>query len=125
MLSFLQRLPRMTAWLLLSALVMLLTLAAQHAAPTSLVAVTLYKIHLLLLAGWGGYWLDRVLFPYARPHELLAGQLEVEPPEPQRDDGPIEGHAYLQVSAGTWYETSMLRRAIIVAGCLVCVALGA
>ena len=125
MLSFLERLPRMIVWLLLSVLVMGATLVVQRIAPASLVAVTFYKVHLLLLAGWGGYWLDRALFPYARPHELMAGQLEVEAPEPEPEDGPIQGHAYLQVAAGTWYETSMLRRAIIVAGCLVCVALGA
>ncbi len=127
MLTFLERLPRMIAWLLLSILVMVATLVLQHAAPASLLAVTLYKIHLLLLAGWGGYWLDRGLFPYARPHELLAKLLEIEKPEPEPHDGPIDGFAsaYLQVSPGTWYETSMLRRAIIVAGCLVCVALGA
>jgi hypothetical protein len=124
-LSFLERLPRMVAWLLLSVLVMVATLAVQHLAPASLVAVTFYKVHLLLLAGWGGYWLDRALFPYARPHELLAGLVEVEPPEQQHDAGPIAGQAYLQVSAGSWYEASMLRRAIIVAGCLVCVAMGA
>jgi hypothetical protein len=127
MLSFLERLPRMIVWLLRSVLVMVLTLLVQHIAPASLVAVTLYKLHLLLLAGWGGYWLDRGLFPYARPHELMAGELEVEPPEPEPSDGPVQGlsSAYLQVSTGTWYEASMLRRAIIVAACLVCVALGA
>lgn len=29
----------------------------------------LQKVNLVVLAGWIGYWLDRELFPYARPHE--------------------------------------------------------
>ena len=28
-----------------------------------------WKFSLILTAGWLGYWLDRGLFPYARPHE--------------------------------------------------------
>lgn len=63
--------------------------------PGSLVAVSLYKAHLMALGGWGGYWIDRVLFPYARPDKV--------------ND----------------MATAMLRRAIVVAACLVCVGLGA
>lgn len=68
--------------------------------PGSLVAVSLYKAHLMALGGWGGYWIDRALFPYARPDKMA------------KVDGVYLG-------------PSMLRRAIVVAACLVCVGLGA
>lgn len=55
--------------------------------------VVLYKLVLVTLFGFAGYWVDRFIFPYARPH-ALTGSL------PQ------------------------LRRAIIVASCVVGGTLG-
>lgn len=98
---------------------------AAHHSPSSTLAVSLYKAHLMSLAGWGGYWLDRWLFPYGRPHELLS----------QAEDRIIHGSPSSHSSAGlevecigsifTSAEWAMMRRAVIVLGCLVCVALGA
>ena len=31
-----------------------------------------WKLALIATAGWIGYWLDRELYPYARPHEASA-----------------------------------------------------
>lgn len=84
--------------------------------PGSLVAVSLYKAHLMALGGWGGYWIDRALFPYDRPHEYLRG-----------DDEPTDADDNFSTSSTIYnaFGLSMLRRAIVVAACLVCVGLGA
>jgi hypothetical protein len=48
--------PRLSSW----------ALAALAQAP-----VVLYKSALVTLGAVLGYWLDRALYPYARPHELI------------------------------------------------------
>lgn len=62
--------------------------------------VTLYKLSLISAGGAVGYWIDRSLFPYARPDDYW-------------------------VAPGIETAAAMLRRAIIVAACIVGVALGA
>jgi hypothetical protein len=114
--------PRMLVWLLLTIVLMGLALLLQAVAPGNLVAVTLYKAHLLSLGGWGGYWLDRALFPYDRPHDYLQGEgAAIDDGGPYNE--PHQQTAVL-VSAGT-FGSAMLRRAIIVAACLITVGLGA
>lgn len=108
---------RMSHWALLTVALLMAVLFFREAAPDSLVAVTLYKAHLMALAGWGGYWLDRALFPYDRPHEYL--QLDQAP---SVTAGQV---AETEMVAGNAFGLAMLRRAIIVAACLICVALGA
>jgi hypothetical protein len=103
-------------WALLTVALLMLALLFREAAPSSLVAVSLYKLHLMALAGWGGYWLDRALFPYDRPHQYL---------ELADDKRTAEDDARAEIVAGNAFGMSMLRRAVIVAACLVCVALGA
>ncbi|NMG54915.1 hypothetical protein GPA23_09650 [Aromatoleum aromaticum] len=62
--------PRLTDWalvlLVLVVLVVLVALIAPHQLP-----VSLYKLSLVALAGVAGYWLDRSMFPYARPDGYL------------------------------------------------------
>lgn len=107
---------RLLPWMLISALLMVAALMTQRIAPGDLVAVSLYKAHLLSMGGWMGYWLDRGLFPYDRPHEYLL-------PE---DPAPIgEDLAQAELVSGNDYGMAMLRRAVIVAACLICVGLGA
>lgn len=108
--------PRMFHWAPLTIALLMVALLLRDAAPTSLIAVSLYKLHLMVLAGWAGYWLDRALFPYSRPHEYLE---LVDDKETAEDDAEAERIGVAM------YAVSMLRRAIIVAACLVCVALGA
>lgn len=114
--------PRMWAWALATAVLAVLTIFTQQADPGSVLAVTLYKGHLMSLGGWGGYWLDRALFPYDRPH------LYVEPedePDSVLDDH-ADGLATSQlVGTSNGFHLAMLRRAVVVAACLVCVGLGA
>ena len=118
--------PRMLAFALLTVVLIAAAYFTQSQDPGSLVAVTLYKAHLMALGGWGGYWLDRALFPYDRPHKHLL------------PDAWISAHTgadatladeledlELQVVGPTAIGLSMMRRAVVVAACLICVGLGA
>lgn len=60
-------LPRMSGWFVI---VVLLMAAVWIIAPHQL-TVSLYKLSLVTLAAVVSYWLDRSIFPYARPHELF------------------------------------------------------
>lgn len=114
--------PRMWAWALATAVLVVLTIFTQHADPGSVLAVTLYKAHLMSLGGWGGYWLDRALFPYDRPH------LYVDPDDDDQglfnEDREDPDVACLSV-ASNGFHLAMMRRAVVVGACLVCVGLGA
>ena len=57
---------RMAEWLLIS---VLLLLAIASIAPQQL-GVSLYKLSLITTAACVGYWIDRSLFPYARPDDV-------------------------------------------------------
>ncbi|ATG73663.1 hypothetical protein AN401_07165 [Zobellella denitrificans] len=89
-------LPRLSIWIIVTGL---LLLAIGWLSPVQL-PVVLYKLGLVTLGGVLGYWLDRGLFPYARPHQLL-------------DDDP-DGPGHL----------SMIRRALIVLACILGLTLG-
>ena len=85
--------PRLTDWTLVT-LVLLLGLALM--APEQL-QIVLYKAGLVTLGAVLAYWIDRSLFPYARPHTCTSD---------------------LQI-AGAW-----LRRALIVLACVLGLTLG-
>jgi hypothetical protein len=59
--------PRLSSWAL-AALALLALVAAISPAQAP---VVLYKSALVTLGAVLGYWLDRALYPYARPHELI------------------------------------------------------
>lgn len=59
--------------------------------------VALYKATLVLIGGFVGYWADRWLFPYARPD---------------------------QMGNSPFFSSSMIRRAVIVAACILGLTLG-
>lgn len=124
------RVPRMLAWVAASLLLIITARFAQDLAPGSILAVSLYKAHLLALGGWGGYWLDRALFPYDRPHQhvLPAGErvwIEPDTADPAGSNAPIEAELATSEADSFGLAMSSLRRAIVVAACLVCVGLGA
>lgn len=108
--------PRMFMCLVISLALMVAALILQADWPGTLVAVTVYKAHMVALGGWCGYWLDRALFPYDRPHEYLGAE---QLPE------VAEGVVTAELVASSSFGHAMLRRAIIVAACLICVGLGA
>ncbi len=92
----LNKLPRMSGWLLIT--LILITLIYVFS-PQQLL-VSLYKLSLITMAAVVGYWIDRSLFPYARPDN------------PQLLSAPV-----MQACA-------MLRRAIIVGCAMLAVSLG-
>lgn len=62
------RAPRLTFWALIT---ILLLIALYLIAPTK-IAVVLYKAALVTGGAVLGYWIDRALFPYARPDQVRA-----------------------------------------------------
>lgn len=122
--SFFQnlRLPRMLDWLVYA---LVLALAVWLLAPQQL-PVSLYKLSLVSLAAVAGYWVDRSLFPYARPDAFLAFDADDEPEEASGPDGEMLvlrqtcDQPLLRLMG-----VCMLRRAIIVAAAMISVSLGA
>ena len=86
------RAPRMTDWTVITIVLMVMLAMV---APTKL-AVILYKVGLVAGGGVLGYWIDRALFPYARPDKV---------------------HRVHQPWAG-------LRRAIVVLACVIGMTMG-
>ncbi|WP_420598622.1 putative holin [Neptuniibacter sp.] len=100
---------RLGFWLLLAiGLIIGLALLSPAQLP-----VVLYKGALVTLGGVIGYWLDRHLFPYARPHLLF------EQAKQYADAGDDVG-VYVMVSA--WLGT--VRRAVVVLACILGLTLG-
>ncbi len=110
-----KRIPRMAGWLLTA---LLLIIAIALISPQQL-PVALYKLSLISLAAVVAYWLDRSLFPYARPDGYLERDWRHGTDEP-------EGGADFRVVPGYVlpFCTAMLRRAIIVGAVVIGVALG-
>jgi hypothetical protein len=86
----------MTDWIVIT---ILLTIIIYVLAPQQL-PVSLYKLSLITTAAVVGYWIDRSLFPYARP-----------------DNPSIQPYDMIIAAA-------MLRRAIIVGCAMLAVSLG-
>ncbi len=114
---------RMNDWLLAA---IVLSFAVWWMAPQQL-PVSIYKLSLVALAAVAGYWIDRSLFPYARPDVFL--KLDTGNPLPplECDDesdtcllSAEPNEALLRVMG-----ICMLRRAIIVAATMLAVGMGA
>lgn len=87
-----RRAPRMTDWTLITlALLLCLAIIAPNKLP-----IVLYKAGLVTLGGVLGYWIDRALFPYARPNQV------------QRAERAMAG----------------IRRALVVLACILGLTLG-
>lgn len=97
------------------ALLAVLGLAAPQQLP-----VILYKAALCLLAGVAGYFLDRVIWPYADPASYLCRDYRETPGADRPDDAdyPVV-QAYMAV-----FCAAMLRQGLIVVGAMICVGLG-
>ena len=91
-----------------AALTATLLLLIAFIAPHQL-GVMVYKLALVTFAGVAGYWLDRALFPYARPH-LFAWR--------EHDPDTVKTRRAVLTSAA-W-----MRRAVIVAAAMVAIAMG-
>ena len=116
---------RMADWVIAAALLTVVVwLMAPHQVP-----VTVYKLSLVALAAVAGYWIDRSLFPYARPDCFLADEDNAEEvpapgsPECGTDDVCVLG--VVSEANPRLMAAAMLRRAIIVAAAMLAMGLGA
>ncbi|SIQ30569.1 putative holin [Marinobacterium stanieri] len=113
--NFLSKLPipRLVVWLIVSvALLAGIALVSPQQLP-----VVLYKIALVTIAAVLAYWLDRTLFPYARPHELFDQATRRQEGYTQHD---CERGSTIRWSANI----ATLRRALIVLACVLGLTLG-
>lgn len=122
------KLPRMTSWWLIA---LILSLAVFLIAPQQL-PVSLYKLNLISLAALAGYWIDRAVYPYARPKldalRLLSHPGTVNPSEYSTDPAS-PGEPCMLVS---WPDAAplyfmlgcMLRRALIMSAAILAISLG-
>ncbi|WP_314972660.1 putative holin [Comamonas testosteroni] len=107
--------PRMTGWLLLAvALVAVIAFVSPQQLP-----VVAYKLSLISLAVITGYWLDRSLYPYARPDSYLERDWRHGTDEADFDVDYriVPGHHWVFCAA-------MIRRAMVVGAVVLAVALG-
>jgi hypothetical protein len=109
------KLPRTTLWLLVAVLL----LAAVGLVSLVQLPVVLYKAALVALGAVLGYWIDRGLFPYARPDGYLVRDWRRGTDEP-------EGEADFPVASGyqNVFIAALLRRAILAAAVIVALATG-
>ena len=105
--------PRLSGWLLMT---LVLLIGVWAIAPQQL-PVSLYKLSLVTLAAVVGYWLDRSLFPYARPDLFLELDENMQP------DLPLDRVADAELLR--LMGQAMLRRAIIVGCAMLAMGLGA
>lgn len=104
------RAPRNSLFLLVAVLLLAVIVSVY---PERL-SVVVYKAALITLAAVIGYWLDRVLFPYARPDSFLWRDWRKGTDEPEGEvDYPVANTDYMAA-----YCVAQLRRAIVV-GCVV------
>lgn len=114
------KLPRLSGWLLATVLLLaVVALLAPHQLP-----VTLYKLSLISMAGVAGYWLDRELFPYARPDSFIAAVDDFDIDTDMASEGPLLPSERVGEAAFV-FGMAMLRRAIIVGCAMLAIGLGA
>jgi hypothetical protein len=114
--------PRMFGWLIATAIISLAVLAI---APQQ-IPVSLYKVDLIAIAGVVGYWLDRALFPYARPDRFLVDNNweDTLRMTDTASDAPMFNYDH-HLTSDLLAAAAMLRRALIVAAAMIAVGLGA
>ncbi|EFG6587636.1 hypothetical protein BMN62_003805 [Escherichia coli] len=102
--------PRLSGWLLTSVLLLgTIALVSPQQLP-----VVIYKLALITLAAVLGYWLDRSLFPKARPGQYL-----------KHDDRLMaDGRFPVQTGLHLVFSAALIRRALIVAAVCLAVAMG-
>ena len=131
--------PRLTSWWVIA---LVLSIAVLLLSPGQL-PVSLYKLNLIALAAVAGYWIDRSIFPYARPNidalRLLEPlpDIEVSRDEAARgmiktDDGEVPADQLLAQLSGWpnygelyYFAATQIRRALIVSATILAVSLGA
>jgi hypothetical protein len=105
---------RMAPWLWISVLLIALVGIFQP----HLLPVSLYKLSLISTAAWLAYWIDRALFPYARPDAFLDQAWSLGTPLTSK----VLPTEYIPLVA---FAVAQIRRAVIIAAAMIAVALGA
>lgn len=102
--------PRLSGWLLTAVLLLgIIGLVSPQQLP-----VVVYKLSLITLASVLGYWLDRSLFPKARPGQYL-----------KHDDTLMASGRYpVQTGLHLVFSAALIRRALIVSAVCLAVATG-
>lgn len=113
--------PRLSGWLLIT----LVLLACVWAIAPHQLPVSLYKLSLVTLAAVVGYWLDRSLFPYARPDVFLSLDDPGFDAWAELDPTSIEMAATPDETLLRLMGVAMIRRAIIVGCAMLAMGLGA
>ncbi|MCF7770470.1 putative holin [Achromobacter pulmonis] len=110
-----RRLPRLTTWLIVAAvLIIVIGIVSPQQVP-----VAIYKLSLISLAAVGSYWIDRALFPYARPDGYLVRDWRCGACiGSHRVDHPIADGYEIPFMVAT------IRRTVIAAAVILAVALG-
>ena len=109
------RAPRNSLWILAAAGLLFLI---YQVSPQQL-PVVLYKAALVGSAVVIAYWIDRALFPYARPDSYLQKDWRLGTDEPEHDaDFPV-CHRYVKE-----FCSAQIRRAIIVGAVVLAMAMG-
>ena len=108
--------PRMLACLVLAGM---LAAGVAVLSPAQL-PVAAYKLCLVSIAGYLGYWLDRWCFPYARPDSFLTAA------DWRAEKQPAADAANHPVAPGCEqvYAAAMLRRALVMLGAMLAMGLG-
>lgn len=105
--------PRLSGWLIVTVL-LLVFIGLLH--PQQL-PVSLYKLSLVSMGGVAGYWLDREIFPYARPDDFMSQPVSV--------GAPFVPSRSVPASQQITFSAAMLRRAFIVGCAMIAIGLGA
>jgi hypothetical protein len=114
--SLLMKLPRLFGLIVLNVILIgILTAIAPQQAP-----VTLYKLSLVTTAGLVGYWIDRVLFPYARPDSFQSAIRGID-----FTDRPSISFVSIRKGLELVFAACLIRRAIIVGCAMLAMGLGA
>ena len=117
------RFPRLASWWTVA---LVLSIVVLFFAPAQL-PVTLYKLNLIALAAVAGYWIDRSIFPYARPNIDALRLLEPLPVITATEVEAAEGEFLYANHYGELYyfAATQIRRALIVSATVLAAALGA
>lgn len=86
--------------------------------------VSLYKLSLVALAAVAGYWIDRSVFPYARPH-FFVDATALNLPKGVEVGDALWSPPVVDGSMPSLAASCMLRRAIIISAAMIAVSLGA
>ena len=131
--------PRLTSWWVIA---LVLSIAVLLLSPQQL-PTSVYKLNLIALAAVAGYWIDRSIFPYARPNidalRLLEPPPEIEVTSDEAARGVVQTEhgeipiGELQATLSGWpnygelyyFAATQIRRALIVSATILAVSLGA